>query len=131
LADRGAEAYAELLQGFDSPLIREQMADYGRNFFWFGSAPLLIAVIVRRPPAFLASMLGADVDLVWGGDQTAAMGVHAMLLAAEALGLGGCCLSGPLAARKVLEKQLKLAPSDRLSLLAAFGHMVKSPPKED
>jgi nitroreductase len=131
LAAVGTRAYDRLLQGVDSPLIREEMANYGRNFFWFGSAPLLIAAIVRKPPAFLTSILGADVDLVWGADQTAAMGIQAMLLAAEAVGMGGCCLSGPLVVRNVLEKELELAPGERLSLLAAFGHLEKSPKKED
>ncbi|MDR1658564.1 MAG: nitroreductase family protein [Deltaproteobacteria bacterium] len=131
LASRGSQAYEELLQDFDSPLIREAMAEYGHNFFWFGTAPLLAMIIVRRPPAFLTAIAGGDVDLVWGRDQSAAMGVYAMLLAAEAMGLGGCCLSGPLMVRAVLEHELGLAPGDRLSLVAAFGRIVKSSPKKE
>ena len=122
LADRGATAFAALCGTVDSPLIREEMERYGKNFFWFGNAPALACVTCRRSPAFLEEGMGAKAALIWGGELSAAMSAFALLLAAESLGLGGCCLTGPLIVRRELETSLGLSKREALVLLIALGY---------
>jgi nitroreductase len=82
----------------------------------------LAAAVVRQTPAFLREAAGDEASLIWGGHLSAAMGLLAALLAAEALGLGGCCLGGPLMAKEALEGELGLKGREEISLMAAFGY---------
>jgi nitroreductase len=50
------------------------------------------------------------------------MAIQALLLAAVTLGLGGCCLGGPLMAPEEVEPLLGLGPREQISLVAALGH---------
>ena len=120
-ADAGAAAFAAWCGGIGSPFIREEMARYGENFFWFGTAPALAVLTCRETPAYLREAAGDKAALLWGGELSAAMGAFALLLAAESLGLGACCLTGPLAVRKHLETLLAVSKRDRLAMVIALG----------
>jgi nitroreductase len=122
LAASGREAYRDWLSSIDSPAVRDGLADYGSNFFWFDAAPVLALSVIRRPPAFLMEAAGPEAELVWGGHLSAAMAIEAALLAAVALGLGGCCLGGPLAVGPEMGRFLGLGRRERLSLMAVFGY---------
>ncbi len=120
-ADAGAAAFAAWCGGIDSPFIREEMARYGGNFFWFGNAPALAVITCREEPAYLRSAAGGKAALLWGGELSAAMGAFALLLAAESLGLGACCLTGPLVAWREMEARLAVPKRESLVLLIALG----------
>jgi nitroreductase len=60
--------------------------------------------------------------LLWGGELSAAMAAFALLLAAQTLGLGACCLTGPLSVWREMEARLDLPKHDTLVLLAALGY---------
>jgi nitroreductase len=123
LAERGHTAYQDWLKKISSPLIRETLEEYGANFFWFKNAPLLAVSIIRRPPAFLAEdYIAQEAGLIWGGHFSASMAVMSLLLAAASLGLGACCLGGPLIVPKALESILGLNGREQISLLAALGY---------
>ena len=122
LADQSAAAFASLCATVDSPLIREEMERYGKNFFWFGNAPALACVTCRRSPSFLEENMGSKAALIWGGEISAAMSSFALLLTAESLGLGACCLTGPLIVWRELESSLSLSKRETLVLLIALGH---------
>ena len=122
IADAGAKAFAKWCEGVPSAFIREETLKYGENFFWFGNAPALAAVTCREPPAFLQEAVGDEAPTLWGGELSAAMGGFTLLLAAQTLGLGACCLTGPLVVRRVMEERLALAKRERLVLLVALGH---------
>ncbi len=121
LADQGGAAFAALCASVPSPLLREEMERYGQHFFWFGSAPALACISCRRPPAFLQETMGHKADLLWGGELSAAMAAFSLLLAAESLGLGACCLTGPLAVWRDMETLLALPKREELVLLVALG----------
>ncbi|MDR1395660.1 MAG: nitroreductase family protein [Deltaproteobacteria bacterium] len=122
LAAAGKQGYQKWLARTESPLIRSELEQYGANFFWFERAPLLAVSAVRRPPAFLQETFGQEAELFWGGHLSAAMAMEALLLAAEALGLGACCLGGPMIVRAELEGLLGLGRREQISLLAAAGY---------
>jgi nitroreductase len=120
-ADAGANAFAAWCEGFDSPFIREKIALYGENFFWFGNAPALGVVTCRETPAYLREAMGEKASLLWGGELSGAMAAFALLLAAESLGIGACCLTGPLAVWREMESRLAVPKRESLVLLIALG----------
>jgi len=123
LAERGKEAFSAFCQDITSPPIREEVARYGENFFWFDEAPVLVAVICRKTPAFLTGVADEHKGaLIWGGELSAAMASFSLLLAAEAIGLGACCLTGSLIAWREIESLLHISKRDSLVLLIALGH---------
>jgi nitroreductase len=122
IANAGIEAFAKLCEGVSSPFIREEMIRYGKNFFWFSGVPALAVVTCREVPVFLRETVGEAAPLLWGGELSGAMGAFALLLTAESLGLGACCLTGPLAVRCVMEGLLAVPKRECLVLLAALGH---------
>lgn len=122
LAEQGREAFSVFCQGIASPFIREGMEQYGKNFFWFGKAPVLAVVTSRKAPAFLEQSAGHKTALLWGGELSAAMASFCLLLAAETIGLGACCLTGPIAVWREMENLLNIPKRDTLVLLIALGH---------
>lgn len=121
-ANAGAAAFASLCGGVSSPFIREELLRYGDNFFWFGDAPALAVITCRGEPAYLREAVDGKASLVWGGELSGAMAAFALLLAAESLGLGACCLSGPLAVWREMEAQLAVPKRENLVLLVALGN---------
>ncbi|MDR2208949.1 MAG: nitroreductase family protein [Azoarcus sp.] len=122
LADQGQEAFAAHCQSITSSFIQEETARYGENFFWFGEAPVLAVVSCRNAPAFLEKSAGQKAPLIWGGELSAAMASFSLLLAAESIGLGACCLTGPLSVWHEMENLLDISGRDTLVLLIALGH---------
>ena len=121
LAAQGKEAFATYCKALPSEFIREEMVQYGENFFWFSSVPVLASISARRAPPFLQEASGPKAPLLWGGEQSAAMGAFSLLLAAQSLGLGACCLSGPLAVWETMEALLEIPRRNSLVLLIALG----------
>jgi nitroreductase len=123
LADAGERTFAQLCSDrISSAFAREEMRRYGENFFWFGDAPALAAITCRKPPAFLQAAVGDKATLLWGGELSCAMAVFALLLAVQTLGLGACCLTGPLSVWQEMENRLALPKHDSLVLLVALGY---------
>jgi nitroreductase len=122
LADAGRRAFAGLCNEIPSAFAREETRRYGENFFWFADAPALAVVTCRKPPAFLRVAMGDKAALLWGGELSGAMAAFALLLAAQTLGLGACCLTGPLIVWREMETRLAIPKHDNLVLLAALGH---------
>ncbi|MDR0234157.1 MAG: nitroreductase family protein [Zoogloeaceae bacterium] len=122
LAERGREAFTAFCQSIPSPFVREEMERYGENFFWFGEAPVLAVISCHKTPVFLEKSAGQKAALIWGGELSAAMASFGLLLSAEAIGLGACCLTGPLAAWREMENLLDISGRDTLVLLIALGY---------
>jgi len=121
LAERGRAFSAAFYQSISSPFIREETARYGENFFWFDEVPVLAVVTCRRAPAFLEKSVGHKAPLLWGGELSAAMSAFSLLLAAETIGLGACCLTGPLVVWREMEELLNIPGREALTLLIALG----------
>jgi nitroreductase len=122
LAEAGTQAFADFCDRIPSAFAREEMRQYGENFFWFGNAPALAVVTCRKPPAFLQAVMGDKAALPWGGDLSGAMAAFALLLAAQTLGLGACCLTGPLTVWREMETRLDIPKHDQLVLLVVIGY---------
>ncbi len=96
----------------------------------FSTAPVLLAVLHKQPVSVSAPVLAGlkNPDLVSGEPLSAAMAVQNLLLAAQALGLGTCVLTGPLLVQDALAEALDLPAGHNLTCLVALGHPAESPP---
>lgn len=104
----------------DSGAVKE-LAEHAVKYSRFDVAPALIAIACRRTDDLQRQVLNADADAVAGSTISAAMAAQNLMLTAHALGLGTCCFTGPLAARKELEELLGLHRRHALVCLIAVG----------
>ena len=116
-----------LLEQAAESAIGDELREYVRNFDWFGAAPVVIAVAAREPEAFLSHLFGPLAADVAGGRTAAAMAAQNLMLAAQAAGLGSCCLTGPLAAEEELKRLLGLGKRQNLVCLVALGYPAGAP----
>lgn len=110
----------------DSGLI-EEVERYAAHFRSFGEAPVVIAVSARCPESVQRHLLGDDASATSGGAVSAAMAAQNLMLAAHAAGLGSCCLTGALAARRELREILELGRKRDIVCLIALGWPAESP----
>ena len=109
---------------------------YVAHFGHFAAAPVVIAVQARRYDSIftrIAAKYAPDLpgideaDLVNVGAMSVSAAIENMLLAAHALGLGSCWLTGPLVAQEALEKMLGVETPWRLVSLVTLGYAAHSP----
>ena len=112
----------------------EPAATYAGEFrhyaTFFAQAPVLVVVLHKQPVSVSAPLLARlkNPELVSGEPLSAAMAVQNLLLAAQALGLGACVLTGPLLAQEALADALVLPAGHELTCLVAVGHPAECPP---
>jgi nitroreductase len=96
----------------------------------FANAPVLLVVLHKQPVRMAASLLAGlkNPELVSGEPLSVAMAVQNLLLAAQALGLGTCVLTGPLLVPEVFAAELTLPASHEMTCLVALGHPAETPP---
>jgi nitroreductase len=96
---------------------------------FFSNAPVLLVVLHKQPVSVSASVLAGlkNPDLVSGEPLSVAMAVQNLLLAAQALELGTCVLTGPLLVQDALAGALDLPAGHDLTCLVALGHPAESP----
>ncbi len=96
---------------------------------FFGEAPVLIVTLHKPPASVSAALLQgvAQAELVSGEPLSAAMAVQNLLLAAQALGLGACVLTGPLLVLEALTEALDLPPGFVVTCFVAVGNPAESP----
>ena len=122
-------------QGLSEKLksLPEAAAAYAGKFThyatFFSNAPVLLVVLHKQPVSVSAPLLAGlkNPDLVSGEPLSVAMAVQNLLLAAQALGLGTCVLTGPLLVRDALAGALDLPACHDLTCLVALGHPAESP----
>jgi nitroreductase len=123
-------------QGLSEKLksLPESAAAYAGEFThyatFFSNAPVLLVVLHKQPVSVSAPLLAGlkNPELVSGEPLSVAMAVQNLLLAAQALGLGTCVLTGPLLVGDALAKALDLPAGHDLTCLVALGHPAESPP---
>jgi coenzyme F420-0:L-glutamate ligase / coenzyme F420-1:gamma-L-glutamate ligase len=96
---------------------------------FFAQAPVLILALHKRPVSVSAPLLEglANPALVSGEPLSVAMAVQNLLLAAHALGLGTCVMTGPLLVPEALAGAVLLPPGFELTCLVAVGYPDESP----
>ena len=119
--------WQELLAKADSDILHEAVGPYAKNFDWFAAAPVVIAITCKPPESFLQHLLGSAAAEIAGCRTSAAMAAQNLLLAAYAAGLGGCCLTGPVAAIDELRPLLELGRRRELVCLIALGYPAETP----
>ena len=97
---------------------------------FFAQAPALIVALHKQPASVSAALLeGADNPaLVSGEPLSVAMAVQNLVLAAHALGLGTCVLTGPLVAQELVVGALNLPAGHAITCLVALGYPAETPP---
>jgi nitroreductase len=122
-------------QGLSEKLksLPEAAATYAGEFThyatFFSNAPVLLVVLHKQPVSVSSPLLAGlkNPDLVSGEPLSVAMAVQNLLLAAEALGLGTCVLTGPLLTQDAMVEELDLPAGHDLTCLVALGHRAESP----
>jgi nitroreductase len=100
------------------------LANYGKNFLVFGQAPVVVVVFFR------AGLLGQlstrqpldEIVQVREALSSAAAAIMQLLLAAHAMGLGACWMTGPCLAERELLAVLKAPPGLRIAALVPMGY---------
>jgi nitroreductase len=97
---------------------------------FFAEAPVLVMALHKRPVTVSAPLLAElkSPELVSGEPLSVAMAVQNLLLAAQALGLGACVLTGPLLVPEALTRARALPPGHDLTCLVTVGYPAESPP---
>jgi F420 biosynthesis protein FbiB-like protein len=102
------------------------LAEYVRYFDWFERAPLLLAPIYRSggPSHFEGTLNRSPLDAL----ASTAAAVMSLLLAAPALGLGACWMTGPLVAEASLRELLAVPEGWSIAALLPVGFPDEEPP---
>lgn len=127
LADAAHAQWAAVQKDDQGGVIASELTRYLDNFTWFSDIPTLIAVSCKSTEAFLINILGERAHKVIGRKLSAAMAIQNLLLAANAAGLGTCCLTGPLAAEKEIRQILRLGKRRDLVCMVAIGYPEETP----
>ena len=105
----------------------DEVKRYAATFDSFTQAPAVVVVSARKPDALQRHMLGDAVGATVGSATSAAMAAQNLMLAAHALGLGSCCMTGALAAREELARLIGLEGKQAIICLVALGKPANTP----
>ena len=110
--------------------IIDEVARYSSRFADFQQAPAVVVVSARKPDALQRHMLQGAAEATVGGAASAAMAAQNLMLAAHAMGVGSCCMTGAVAAREELARRIGLHAKQEIVCLIALGRpaTVPSPP---
>lgn len=116
---------------------RSPFENYSKNFRVFENAPTLLVPTYRTFP-LLSQILdvgsgGVNVDAIKRLEYDSALisiscAIQNILLTAHDLGLGTCCMTGPLIAVEELKKRLSIHPGWDIACLIAVGYGDEEPP---
>ncbi len=128
LADIISDTILRIVREAGKPDAWVEGARHGATFF--RQAPVLIAVTTTRYFSRVDEALlkvGKEqlyIDTLRCRPDLQAVGaaVQTLLLAAHERGLGGCYLTGPMAARPYLEEMLEITPPRQLAAMVALGY---------
>ena len=105
----------------------DEVREYAACFDSFRSAPAVIAVSCRSLNAFQTHLLKERAEHTFGDYPSAAMAAQNLMLTAEGMGLGSCCMTGAIAAQKDLKEILGLSRKQELVCLIAVGYPDEQP----
>lgn len=106
---------------------------YAAYLTFFQNAPVVIVALTKQTPSFLERVsreLGLDAAIGKTNPEimSTSMAIQNMQLAAHALGLGSCCMTGPSLAAAEIESILDVRPPFHLTALVPVGHYETWPP---
>jgi len=100
----------------------QELADYAVTFADFDRVPVVIVVSAAKPNSAQRRLLGDYAGPTAGSFASAAMAAENLMVAAHALGLGTCCMTGALAASEELCQILGLSGRREVVCLVALGY---------
>lgn len=111
----------EYLKNWEASPMRDFITkdDFIRSAETYGGAPVVIVVLVKADP--LPAFCKADLE-------SASAAVQNLLLAATALGLGTCWMTGPIRDEKTLRQILALPDDREIVAVTPLGYPEKIPP---
>jgi nitroreductase len=127
MEDRVRNCWKSILDKSETGVIKDELERYTKNFDWFSQAPALIVISAKRPETFLSNLLGEAAGAVAGTEVSAAMAAQNLMLAAHSMGIGSCCITGPLAAQEALRELLGLGRRRKIVCLVALGYPAEQP----
>ena len=105
-----------------------QVKEYAPHFAEFAEAPAVILISARRVDSVQRHMLGERASATVGSLASAAMAAQNLMLAAHALELGACCMTGALAASEDLGQIAGLSGRQEVVCIIAVGWPAENPP---
>jgi nitroreductase len=112
--------------------VAEEAAAYVANFHHFEGAPVVVAPIYRSGFDLRRALEGEDEqsksEVAVDALSSVAAAIMSLLLAAQALGVGGCWMTGPLIARRELGELLEVTRGWELAALVPLGRPAEEPP---
>lgn len=126
MADAVRQAIKDLLSKVSSKKAQEEISSYSRYFTFFSQAPVVICAVEKPYDSLIGRLIekyrpAYSREKSTSGIQGVAAAIENLLLAAAALGYGTCWMTGPLIAKKRLEKILKITLPDNLVALIPLG----------
>ncbi len=119
------QAHCETLSSDIREDMRDAFKSYAENFVAFKTAPVLLLTEFRVMPA-LSLMTGGNPGIVRWERENFIKSISCVsmliLLAAESLQLGACCMTGPLLAHDGLARLFKVRESREIGALIALGY---------
>ena len=122
----------------ESPTAKQEFLNYSNYFTIFGQAPVVIAIVMKPYDSMTVRLLNRYFKKgeyqTTAGIQGVCAATENLLLAAHALGYGGCWMTGPLIAKEKLESQLGINLPDELIALIPIGvpdEAPKMPPRKE
>jgi nitroreductase len=111
------------------PVASGYASEFAHYAVCFSGASALIVALHKRPARFATALLEhlEQPSLVSGEPLSVAMAVQNILLAAHALGLGGCVLTAPLLVPESVGAEIPLPAGYELTCFVALGHPDEEP----
>lgn len=138
MKDAVQEVVDRLASRMESPTAKQEFSNYSDYFTIFGRAPVVIAVVMKPYDSTTVQLFNRYFKKgeykTTAGIQGVCAAIENLLLAAQALGYGGCWMTGPLIAKRDLENLLGINPPDELIALVPIGvpdEVPKTPLRKD
>jgi nitroreductase len=127
LADIVRARWREVIESHKHLGSIEEIERYSAFFTGFEGSPVVVAVSASATGSLQREIAGDLAPSVAGSIASAAMAAQNLMLAAHALGLGTCCLTGPLIVATEIRGLLELGRKRELVCLIAVGYPDEAP----
>lgn len=115
----------EITALMSSERARKEFKNYSKYFTFFSDAPVVIITVIKPYDSLTARILkrycAEERYESFAGIQSVSAAIENMLLAATALGLAACWMTGPLIAKKDLETILNIQYPSEIAALIPLG----------
>jgi len=139
IADVVNKKIAEIKEVLSEPELIESFDNYSKYLTFFQDAPVVIIALSKQSPSFL-ERLSKKMNLEFADRKinselmSVSMAIQNIQLTAHALGLGTCCMTGPLIAADEIKSLLDVQPPFELAAIVPVGRyeqLPSVPPRKD